>query len=204
MLIAWFFSAPAAGRPGVYLDPHLLFSFEYPAGLQVNEVIRQQSMSRAWEKVQGDTETSKAMACLQTLLVAVENPRTSAFRMLDITRLDLDCRKESTSAVKLDELTEAGLRTALTMVGRPVIDKALSYRLAKHPASVVEGRIDPQASVSKGPIFGEASCAIIAHSVVCFSAMAADRARVRQVLEGGITFDSGKEQPLVQAGLLAP
>lgn len=204
IVIAGLCSASALAQSGVYRDQELLFTLQYPAGLQVNEAVRQQAIPQARDKVRSDAEASKAMACLQTQLVAVESPRTPTFRMLVISRLDLDCRKQSTKAVKLDELTESALRSAMTMLGSPVVSKGSSFRIAEHPASVAEAKIDPQLSKSKGPLFGEATCELIEHSIVCFSAMAADRVRVREVLGGSIMFDGGKEQSLVKADLLAP
>ena len=203
-LLAILCSASAMAQSGVYRDQNLHFSLHYPAGLQVNAAVQQQIIPQARDKVRGDPEASKAMACLQIQLVAVENPRTTTFRMLVITRLDLDCRNQSTKGLKLDDLTEGALRSAMTMLGSPVIRKVSSYRVAEHLASVVEGDIDPQVSKSNVPLFGETACALIDHDVVCFSAMATDRVRVREVLEGEITFDGGREQPLVQAALLAP
>jgi len=204
LLTAGLSTAQVAPQAAIYHDQDLDFSFRYPGALRVNEEVRHKAVLRARNRVQDEAEASKALSCLQTQLVAVENPGTSTFRVLAITRLDLDCRNEAVRSVKLDELTKDGLRTAMMMLGHPVIGKASGYKILEHPASVVDGSIDPQASVSKGPILGEMVCAIIEHSVVCFSALGTDRTRVRQVMEDGITFAGREQQPLVSAGLLSP
>ena len=87
VLIAGMATSSAIAQAGAYSDQDLHFSIHYPAGLQANEAVRQQTVPKATDKVRGDTEASKAMACLHTQLVAVENPRTTTFRMLVITRL---------------------------------------------------------------------------------------------------------------------
>jgi hypothetical protein len=184
-----------------YRNSALHFSFEYPANLKVNETVGQAGVQKAKQKAGG--ETAKALQCLTTPLVAVENPGKQNFGFVIATQSDLGCENQSIDGMNADalsHLTQTALATAMKMLGTPTIGTPITYKLAGRLASVVEAKIGADTSPSKADIFGEAACVVIRQDVVCWSAMSADRARLHQILGGDILF---AKTTLIPAELLA-
>lgn len=181
-----------------YHDAVAGFSYSYPAEFQSQPQFTA-ALSKGMTSLVADPENGAMAKCLAVPLGATKGTATgdgSQFAALILVRVDHVCLGEPGSAELLGTATQQMMKM-LSMLGNPLTEDAVHYKLDGHEAAFVQGSV-PAKMLGEGRMLHAGSvCALLGKTTACWVILSTDHKEMPRLAASPVTFDGRVPVPLV-------
>jgi hypothetical protein len=156
----------------------------------------------AMRKQESDPGTRARMGCMSLPLDARRKTATD-HDSLEIFEFDFACMGKYVDVTSMDSVVIGAMGNSLRAYGgKPNTGIPKHYELLGYQATYLEASVDAPSIKPGMVLFSGSACLLMKQTVVCWSIMSADKARLHQLLRNPVSITGSVATPLVSDKLL--